>query len=575
MIAAANGRLDICELLLHEGADVSICDPEGRTAFDLATSFGHHGLAAKLRPKVVDEEDPLDAAPNGGSDEDVFEGWEAEEEFLAPDSKVTDEDAVALQRAIAAHRVARDLDEWDSAEIALPSATSEGSRVPLPQSVRDLIASGLAAGWLTDTDIVVAWPRATRSQLRQLRLLCAAANIRVFPARPGNPFQSIRKAEPRRSDFESCDDIVEALGEAIAWVPDTVEKYKQEISGFQPFSAEREARIFTRLADAKARLVDAFSRFQMEIPITFVDEPLLTEDPDDAEEAEEDDEISAISETLVTETDDGGLASSEPFLRDFVRSFELLERQFTDKNELEVVRLALENYRRARDRAMEGALKLVPWLANRYRRRGLPLEDLIQEGNIGLMRAVEKFDSSKGARFGTYASYWIRQSMLRAIEDQSRLIRVPVHLSELVRKTERFRQQVNTGQGREPSVDETATALEVSPKRIRNVLAIPRAPFLSVSRMKVDETITPADQIYELVVLRRLFGELLLTLAARTELVIRLRFGMGGMEEHTLEEVGEKFDVTRERIRQIEAKGLRQLKHPSRSRFLGAFRDRT
>ncbi|WP_146149017.1 sigma-70 family RNA polymerase sigma factor [Pseudaminobacter soli (ex Li et al. 2025)] len=345
-----------------------------------------------------------------------------------------------------------------------------------------------------------------------------------------------------------------------------------EIAEFGPFSPDREVRIFGKVAEARARLVEAFTGFLKITPLALQSELLPTEEVvDDAQEADDDGDVSETGDDVALETGVSEPSAPELFLRDFVKLFNELEQKISDRQDLESLRLALDNYRRARDRGMEGGLKLVPWLAYRYRRRGLPIDDLIQEGNIGLMRAVEKFDSTKGSRFGSYAVWWIRQAMLRAIEDQSRLIRVPVHIGEFVRKTERIRQRTKAGLGREASVEEIAGELEVSPGKIKNVLAIPGAPFPAVSRLLVDDSVPLPDRRHDLSNLRSLTSEMLLMLPARTERVLRLRFGMGGVEEHTLEEVGEKFGVTRERIRQIEAKGLRILRHPNRSKKLEAF----
>ncbi|WP_234851460.1 sigma-70 family RNA polymerase sigma factor [Sinorhizobium meliloti] len=571
MIAATNGRSGICELLIQEGADIAICDTDGCTAFDLATRYGHHDLAIRLQTKVAVSPALTDAAAAADQGGAIIEGWEAEDEFQAPvKSRVAGEHAIALQVAIASHRVTRERDEWETADIALPTSTTEEFSVAIPPTVQVMIAEGLAAGWLPDDAVTAAWPGAKMEHIRQLRLLLAALNIRIMAARPGNPIRGLSSAQPVNHDLELCQEAFDALRGMCATRLDAAEKYKTEIAEFAPFSPDRETRIFARVADARQRLMVAFSGFLQTMPLALKDEPVLAEVVDDAEEADDGD-VLETGDDAASEEGTGEATAPEPFLRDFVKLFDEIEQKAPDGRDVEVLRLALDNYRRVRDRAMEGGLKLVPWLAYRYRRRGLPIEDLIQEGNIGLMRAVEKFDSTKGSRFGSYAVWWIRQAMLRAIEDQSRLIRVPVHISEFVRKTERIRQRVKAGLGREATVEEIAGELQVSPGKIRKVLAIPGAPFPDVPQGRADDSIPLPDHRQDLTDLRSLTSEVLLLLPARTERVLRLRFGLGGVEEHTLEEVGEKFDVTRERIRQIEAKGLRMLRHPSRSKRLEAF----
>lgn len=574
MIAATNGRPGICELLVMEGADVTLRDPDGWTAVDLATRGGHHFIASILQACMAVSLSPvLETATAADPGEDCIAGWEAETEFHAPaDKRVTDQDVIALQVAIASHRVTRERDDWETADISLPASATEKATVAIPQSVYAMIASGLAAGWLTDDAVSTAWARANPQHIRQLRQVLAAANVRIFPARPGNPFQCISNAEPAKQDLHLCQEVFDSFCDMCASHLGTVEKYGLEIAGFGPFSPDRELRIFSKVAEARTRLVEAFTGFLEETPMVLRSElPRTEEVEDDCEEADDGSGIPETGDDLTVESRVSESSVTELFFRDFVKLFNELEQNSSDRQDLKPLRLALENYRKARDRGMEGGLKLVPWLAYRYRRSGLPIEDLIQEGNIGLMRAVEKFDSTKGSRFGSYAVWWIRQAMSRAIEDQSRLIRVPVHIGEFVRKTERIRQRTRAGLGREASVEEIASELEVSPGKIKNVFSIPRSPFLAVSRLLVDDRVSLPDHQHDLSNLRSLTSEMLSILPARTERVLRLRFGMGGVEEHTLEEVGEKFDVTRERIRQIEAKGLRILRHPTRSRKLEAF----
>lgn len=572
MIAATSGRSDICDLLVREGADVSLHDSDGYTAYDLAMRYGHGGIAASLRPLplvyAASTEAPVAATP----EDTIIEGWEVEEEFQAPaQSRVADEHVIALQAAIASHRIPRERDDWETADISLPVGTGEGAAAAIPETIQSLIACGLAAGWLADDAVTAAWPRAKPEHRQQLMLLLAAMNIRVFAVRPGNPFQFISDAEPGSQDFQLCQDALETLRDMCAARPDTAERYKSEIAGFASFSPDREARIFAKVADARARLVDAFSGFLQITPLVLHGDLVPTGEVGDDTPEEGDDEGEGLDADGKVLPEKGETVAPEPFLRDFIKLFDVLEQRVSDKRDLEALRVALDGYRKARDRAMEGGLKLVPWLAYRYRRRGLQVEDLIQEGNIGLMRAVEKFDTTKGARFGTYAVWWVRQAMLRAIQDQSRVIRVPVHVGEFVRKTEQTRQRMKAELGREPTVEEISGELEVAPGKIRNVLAIPEPSLMAVPRSSVDDSIPPPDRRHDLDGLRTLTSEMLLMLPARTEHVLRLRFGMGGVDEHTLEEVGERFDVTRERIRQIEAKGLRMLQHPNRAKKLVAF----
>ena len=256
----------------------------------------------------------------------------------------------------------------------------------------------------------------------------------------------------------------------------------------------------------------------------------------------------------------------------------------TPEEEIELATRMSQGDPYARKRLSEANLRLVVSIAKRYVGRGMQFLDLIQEGNLGLIKAVEKFDYTKGYKFSTYATWWIRQAITRAIADQARTIRIPVHMVETITKVKKVSSQLLHKNGHEPSVEEIAEELKLPVDRVREIIRISQDPVSLETPIGEEEDshlgdFIPDDdapapaEVASQMLLKEQLASVLSTLTEREEKVLRLRFGLEDGRQRTLEEVGQEFQVTRERIRQIEAKALRKLRHPSRSKKLKDFLD--
>ena len=377
----------------------------------------------------------------------------------------------------------------------------------------------------------------------------AAALIEREEERGTERMDELLERGKANGDTLTCSELVEALEQQMM-TPDAMDM------------------LYQRLIDGNVEIVDDTEAGEM-----------IGEEPADLEEDLDKDDAELDLETELSVPE--GVAVDDP-VRMYLKEIGRVPLLTADE-EIELARRMEAGDESARHRLEEANLRLVVSIAKRYVGRGMLFLDLIQEGNLGLLKAVEKFDYSKGYKFSTYATWWIRQAITRAIADQARTIRIPVHMVETINKLVRISRQLLQELGRDPHPEEVAREMGISVARVHEIMKIAQEPVSLETPIGEEEdshlgdfiedeaALDPADAA-SVMLLKEQITEVLQTLAPREAEVLRLRFGLEDGRSRTLEEVGQSFGVTRERIRQIEAKALRKLRHPVRLRkFQGNF----
>ncbi len=616
MIAAQNGHFAICEMLLCEGVDVEHRNDLGLCASDLAQEQTLRDLLARYRqsPSPAGQQpagEPVEIEAKAESDVDVeteppeteaamdFMQWDAEVESEPAEDNLTLRQASAKAQQLLSHyRPKDDSAEWSDIELTLPDPPTPVSHAPQNYPcLSTLLTGALDTGRVSVRDIRHAGEEDFGMPWSEFRLSVEAL-IRDLP--------TIVDGDDTFPESDACGELA-ASDDLEPWFdafgalrqPGIFERYLVDIRQWDVVDKTKEERLGQRMDTAlinlmtilaglpEAEYLQLLHPYRLPPPA-----PEITEEEDDEDEADEeissaadDDYDDAISFNDLLFLLRSGKAEEyqdnhipRPEYADLQQIVERAQKLIPD--ECLKVSLYVSNYRDAWEGLIHANLRLVVAIAKKHCGRGLDIEDLIQEGNLGLIKAVEKFDYRRGFKFSTYASWWIRQKITRAIADQAQLIRLPVHFYDQFRRWRSSRDQLLHRQGITPLLRQLQEMTDLSERQLLQMAKYEEQTVLigdfhddaqdlsgDVLLTRRDFTSAPVQSLE----LREHISSVLDTLLPREAQIIKMRFGIGMTQDFTLEEVGKQFDVTRERIRQIEAKALRKLRYHSRASKLGGF----
>ncbi|WP_313123676.1 sigma-70 family RNA polymerase sigma factor [Pseudescherichia sp.] len=615
MIAIQYGHFAICEMLLRAGVDVEHQNNLGFCASDFAQEQTLRDLLARYRQSSP----PAEQQPAGEPFDDVeveakteiepleteaamdFMQWDAEVESEPAEDNLTLRHASAeAQQLLSRYRPKDDAVEWSDIELTLPDPPTPVSHSPQNYPhLSTLLTGALDAGRVSVRDIRFAgeevfgmsWPEfrvSVEALIKDLPLIVDGDG--TFPE------SDVYGALAVSDDLEPWFDAFGALRQ-----PGIFERYLVDIRQWDVVDKTKEERLGQRMDTALISLMTILAGLPEAeylqllhpncLPATA---PEITEEEDDAEEADEETSSAADEDDAISFNDllfllRSGKAEEyqdnhipRPEYADLQQIVERAQTLIPD--ECHKMSLYVSSYRDAWEGLIHANLRLVVAIAKKHCGRGLDIEDLIQEGNLGLIKAVEKFDYRRGFKFSTYASWWIRQKITRAIADQAQLIRLPVHFYEQFRRWRNSRDQLQYRQGITPTLRRLQEMTDLPERQLLRMAKFEEQTALigdfhddaqdheaALSRdallTRRDFTSAPVQSLE----LREHISSVLNTLLPRETQIIKMRFGIGMTQDYTLEEVGKQFDVTRERIRQIEAKALRKLRHHSRASKLGGF----